>query len=106
MEKIYAFLASTESIIKGSADAACANGANCGGTLDKLFGDITNALIFIIGGVSVIMVVIGALRFVTSNGDPKQATEARQTILYAVIGVILAIASYAIVTFVTNTIHA
>jgi predicted lipid-binding transport protein (Tim44 family) len=106
MEKIYAFLATTESIIKSSADAACAGGGNCGGTLDKLFGNITNALIFIIGGVSVIMVIIGALRFVTSNGDPKQAAEARQTILYAVVGVILAIASYAIVTFVTRTIHA
>lgn len=61
---------------------------------------ITNVLLFLIGLVSVIMIIIGGFRYITSNGAPDQAKAARNTIMYAVIGLILAIAAYAIVRFV------
>ena len=104
-EKISAILATTESIIQNSANAACANGDNCGGSFEALLADVTNTLIFIIGAVSVIMIIVGALRFVISNGDSKQIESARYTVLYAIIGIVVAIASYAIVAFVTKNIH-
>jgi hypothetical protein len=103
-ESLFTFLATTESIITDSANRACGNGANCGGSIDNIFKGVTSALIFIIGAVSVIMIIVGGLRYVTSNGDAKQAEAARNTIMFSVIGIIMAIASFAIVSFVVGHI--
>ncbi len=56
----------------------------------------------IIGVIAVIIVVIGGLQFVTSQGDPQAAARARMTIIYAVIGLAIAISAEAIVAFVLN----
>lgn len=93
-------LASASDTINNSAKSAC--GSNCGGDITTLFKSISNALVFLIGSISVIMIIIGGLRYVLSNGDPKSAASAKDTILYAVIGVIVAIAAYGIVHFVTS----
>ena len=61
---------------------------------------IINALLWIIGVVSVIMIIVGGLRYVLSAGDPKNTQAAKDTILYAVIGVVVALLAYAIVNFV------
>lgn len=80
--------------------------AVCSATSDKLFGagSIWNRILttftYIIGAVSVLMIIIGGIRYVTSNGDQSAITSAKNTILYAVIGLIVAILAYAIVSFV------
>ena len=71
-----------------------------------VFSQITNVLLFIIGAISVIMIVIGGLRYVISGGDAKQVDAAKNTILYAIIGIIVALLAYAAVNFVTNTFTA
>lgn len=80
------------------------NSANPGGgtptDIGKIIKDITNLLLFILGAVSVIMVVIGGFKYVVSNGDSSQTKSAKDTILYAVIGLIVALLAYAIVNFV------
>lgn len=68
-----------------------------------VFSEITNVLLFIIGAIAVIMIVIGGLRYVLSGGDAKQVEAAKNTILYAIIGIIVAILAYAAVNFVTST---
>ncbi len=68
-----------------------------------VFSEITNVLLFVIGAVAVIMIVIGGLRYVISGGDAKQVQAAKNTILYALVGVIIAILAYAVVNFVSNT---
>ena len=99
----YAFLAAAGDIIKQSAGTACGN--SCGGSdLTSIFGKIANSLTFIVGAVAVIMIIIGGLRYVLANGDAKAAAEAKNTIMYAVIGVVVAIAAYAIVSFVTKSV--
>jgi hypothetical protein len=97
-------IADATSSITGGLTAACASACNTGSTVNSIFASIANVLIFIIGSVSVIMVIIGGLRYVTSNGDSKSTESAKNTILYAVIGIIVAIASYAIVKFVLTNI--
>lgn len=98
------------------ADAACSDkattieeGAKCSkgnSQATSLFGNggiftvVANTLIFLVGAISVIMVIFGAFKYVTSNGDSKAVTSAKDTILYAVVGVVLAIISYAIINFV------
>ena len=67
-----------------------------------IFRTITNVLLFIIGAVSVIMLIIGGFRYVTSQGDSSQVTSAKNTILYAIIGLIIAILAFAVVSFVTD----
>jgi hypothetical protein len=50
------------------------------------------------------MLIYGGLRYVISGGDSKKVTDAKNTIMYAIIGLIIAILSYAIVNFVINSI--
>ena len=76
---------------------------------DDLFGDqgvfrtITNVLLFIIGAIAVIMLIIGGIRYVTSGGDSAAVTSAKNTILYAVVGIVVAILAYAVVNFVITS---
>lgn len=71
-----------------------------------VFSEITNVLLFVIGAIAVIMIVIGGLRYVISGGDAKQVDAAKNTILYAIVGIIVALLAYAAVGFVTNTFTA
>ncbi len=56
------------------------------------------------GAVSVLMIVIGGLLYVTSNGDPQRTARAKDTILYAIIGLVVAILSSVIVVFVLGRV--
>lgn len=68
------------------------------------FHNIANALIFLVGAVSVLMIIIGGLKFAVSMGHPKRVENARNTIAGAIIGVIIAMLSFAIVNFVLTTL--
>lgn len=61
---------------------------------------IINTLLFVIGIVAVIMIIIGGFRYVLSGGNTQSTTAAKDTILYAVIGLVVALLAYAIVNFV------
>lgn len=65
---------------------------------------IINVIIGVVGIVSVIFIVIGGLSYVTSAGDPGKAKKAKDTILYAVIGLIVAVLAFAIVNFVLASV--
>ena len=69
-----------------------------------IFTTITNVLLFIIGAIAVIMLIIGGIRYVTSGGDSTAVTAAKNTILYAVVGIVVAIIAYAVVNFVIESI--
>lgn len=77
---------------------------------DKLFGAgslwnrILNVFTTVIGAVSVLMIIIGGLRYVTSNGEPAQLTSAKNTIMYAAVGLVIAAMANAIVNFVLTNI--
>jgi len=73
---------------------------------DGIFTTITNVLLFIIGAISVIMLIIGGIRYVVSGGDSGAVTSAKNTILYAVVGIVVAILAYAIVNFVIGSFSA
>ncbi|HVQ43448.1 MAG TPA: hypothetical protein VMT30_00575 [Candidatus Saccharimonadia bacterium] len=100
--------------INGNADSdplkagtACSQG---GSQRESLFGQggiftvIANTLIFIVGAISVIYLIIGGLRYVTSGGDSKAVTTAKDTILYAIVGIVVAVISFALVQFVVNAL--
>lgn len=72
-------------------------------TLGQRIQTIINILLFILGAIAVVMIVIGGVRYTTSNGDSGNIKTAKDTILYAVIGLIVAIMAYAIVNFVLQS---
>lgn len=89
--------------ITGSAD--CAKGEGQSASLFEpggVFQTVTNILLFIIGAVAVVMLVIGGIRYTVSGGDSAQVTSAKNTILYAIVGIVVAILAYAAVNFVIN----
>ena len=63
---------------------------------------VINILLIASGIVAVIMIIIGGFRYITSNGDANAATSARNTIMYAVIGLIIAGLAFVIVNFVVT----
>ena len=90
----------------GINSAECAKGT---GQSDSLTGEsgvfvtVTNILLFIIGAIAVIMLVIGGIRYTISNGDSNAVTAAKNTIMYAIIGIVVAILAYAAVNFVIGS---
>ena len=68
-----------------------------------IFTQVTSVLLFLIGVLSVIMLIFGGLRYVISGGSAKSVESAKNTILYAIIGLVIAILAYAIVNFVVGT---
>ena len=65
-----------------------------------LIQNILNAVIAVAGIVAVIFIVKGGFDYMTSSGDAGKVQKAKQTILYAVIGLIICALSFAIVNFV------
>lgn len=96
----------------GSSGSACdiegASGtvAGCGSTstLDKVLVNLVNIALTVIGIVAVFVIVMGGQRYITSGGDPAKAKAAKDMILYAVIGLIVALLSWAIISMVAQTI--
>jgi hypothetical protein len=71
---------------------------------DGIFTQITNTALYAVGIISIIMLIWGGLRYVVSGGDSKKVTDAKNTVIYAIIGLIIAILAYAIVNFVINAL--
>ena len=87
-----------------------ANAARAEGMPTELIGDngvfsrLTNTILLVVGLISVIMLVYGGLRYILSGGDSKKVTDAKNTILYAIIGLIISLLAFAIVNFVLNSV--
>ncbi len=80
------------------------------GVPTELFGNtgiitnITNTLLAVVGIIAVVMLIYGGIRYIISGGDQKKVTDAKNTILYAIIGLIISLLSYAIINFVLNSL--
>lgn len=68
------------------------------------FTTIINVLLFVIGAVAVIMLIYGGIRYTISGGDSASVTAAKNTILYAIVGIVVALLAYAIVNFVLTSL--
>ena len=97
----------------GALEGTVQDGVNAARGTDvpsTLLGDggvlstIINTMLFIIGFLSVIMLIFGGLRYIISGGNAAAVTAAKNTILYAIVGLIIAIFAYAIVNFVIGSL--
>ena len=73
-------------------------------SLPETFKVVVLTLMGIIGSISVIMVIIGGLQYTLSAGNPAATKKAKDTILFALVGIVVAILAGAIVTFVLGQI--
>lgn len=80
------------------------NGQEAPGLFDGPFKAIVNTLIFITGAISVLMLIIGGIRFAVSGGDANAIQGARNSMIYAIIGLIVALSAFGIVNFVLSNI--
>jgi hypothetical protein len=83
--------------------------AGCGtmpliGGPNSVFGKVIGVVIFVVGAVSVLMIVIGGLRYTLSGGDAAGIRSAKDTILYALVGLVVSALAYAVVAFVIKAI--
>ncbi len=86
------------------------DGINPGGAVDRdlmtTIKQVINVVIGIIGMLAVIMIIMGGISFVTSQGDTAKVAKARNTILYGVVGLVVALLAFAIVNFVLSNVFA
>jgi hypothetical protein len=72
--------------------------------INNLIRTIINLLSAIVGIVAVIMIIVGGLRYITSGGNDTSVTSAKNTILYAIIGLIIVALAQLLVRFVLNKV--
>ncbi|MEO7617324.1 MAG: hypothetical protein ABIS59_00605, partial [Candidatus Saccharibacteria bacterium] len=65
-------------------------------------GKVMKAVFGLMGSIAVIVVMVGGIQYVVSAGDPKRTAQAKDTILYAAIGIVISLSAYAIVTYITK----
>ena len=98
--------------LPGSASAQVSEGINTATTSemkgksidgkDGLIKTVVNVLLWAVGILSVIMIIFSGFRYITSAGDASKTKSAQSTLIYSVVGLIVAIMAWAIVNMVIN----
>lgn len=80
--------------------------ADCAGdsSLDGIIETIINIMSVIVGIIAVIMIIIGGLKYITSSGDSNNVSSAKNTILYAIVGLVVVALAQVIVRFVLDRV--
>ena len=75
---------------------------NSNTNLESIVSTVIKTMLFIVGVLSVIMIIYAGIRYVTAHGDKDQIKGAQNTLVYAIAGLVIAILAYAIVNFVVK----
>lgn len=86
----------------GDASTANCDGEGSESSLNDLIADIVNIFSVIVAIVAVIMIIVGGFKYITSGGDSGNVTGAKNTILYAIIGLIIVALAQFVVKFVLS----
>ncbi len=78
---------------------------NTGNSVNSIIEGVVNILLMAVAVISVIVIIVGGIFFALANGDSARVAKARNTVLYAVIGLVVSLFSYAIVQFVFNKVN-
>ncbi len=84
-----------------SSNPGCAGSSN----VDNIVATVVNILSVIVGVVAVIMIIVGGIKFVVSQGEANNVSSARNTILYAIVGLVIVFLAQIIVRFVLNRLQ-
>lgn len=95
-------------VCNSSATREVKQAAGCDGNADSIrtiVQTILNSIIAVMGIVAVIFIVIGGVNYMTSQGDPGKLKKAKDTILYAVIGLVICALAFAIVNWTISILN-
>ncbi len=106
-------LASPQLVFAAAKDDICAgvglanNNTGCNPpagspTIDGVVTAVVNTLSIIVGITAVVMIIIGGFKYVTSSGDANNVSSAKNTILYAIVGLVIVAMAQVIVRFVLH----
>jgi hypothetical protein len=89
----------------GTSDQGVSCSANNNGNIDigGLARTVVNIFSIIVGAVAVIMIIYGGFRYITSGGDSNSVGAAKNTLIYAIVGLIIVALAQVIVHFVLST---
>lgn len=87
-----------------SSSPICESAGSGGDDITELITNIVNTLLFLSGIIAVVFIIIGGVRYTIAQGDSGQLSSAKNTILYAVVGLVVAMAAFAIVNFVISSL--
>lgn len=73
-----------------------------GSGINNVLKTLLNILSFVAGVIAVIMIILAGIRFVTSQGESQSISAARNTVIYAVIGIIIVLLAQIIVRVVLS----
>ncbi|MBQ8996572.1 hypothetical protein IJ095_00885 [Candidatus Saccharibacteria bacterium] len=62
--------------------------------------NIINRIFWVVGVLAVIMIIVAGVQMITSAGDSGAVTKAKRTLVYSIVGLIVAVLAYAIVNFI------
>jgi hypothetical protein len=88
-----------------SPNGGCASTVNSTGTtssVGNLINEVIDVFSWLVGGISVIMIIYGGFRYVTSGGNDSSISGAKNTIIYALIGLVIVALAQVIVHFVLS----
>ena len=92
-------------LFKSSAADICGGLDVCNdGNLPNIVENILESIILVLGIVAVIFIIVGGFQYMSSAGDTSKIQKAKNTILYAVIGLVVCILAFIIVNFVISII--
>lgn len=102
-------------VVSGSASAQVSSGINAATTNEMknkqidgnngVIRTVSNILIWVVGIVSVIMIMWSGFKYITAAGDTSKVASAKNSLIYAIVGLIVAIMAYAIVNFIMDRLN-
>jgi hypothetical protein len=99
-------------LAQGSNLSAPSNSTSCSDTntdngntnINNIIKTVINVFSWVVGVVAVIMIIVGGFRYVTAGGDSNNVSSAKNTIIYAIIGLVIVAMAQFIVQFVLNKV--
>ena len=98
----------TTSTCSGANAAAGGGATSCsvsgsGDTLNNVANTVVKYFSIIVGAIAVIMVIYGGFRYITSGGDSNNVSAAKNTLIYAIVGLLIVVVAQLIVHFVIGS---
>jgi len=85
-------------------DISNTDNGNNNNDLMKTLNTIINVVIGVIGFVAVVIIIVGGVQYTLSAGDAAKVTKAKNTIMYGIIGLVIAMLAFAIVNFILTNV--
>ncbi len=106
---IVGFATLPTSIVSAGAKESVQNGTNqvkdeasSGSDFNGIIDKVVNTMLFIVGILAVVMIIYSGIRYITAHGDKSQVESAKNTLIYSIVGLVVAIVAYAVVNWVVG----